>query len=304
MLGGLAVALDLNHLESLMAVAQSGSIAQAAGQLNKVRSAVSYDIRCLESQLGLTLLDRSGYRARITQVGERVLREGEILLRQARALQHMAGQIRQDWEPAVKMIVEGAIPPSPLMKAIRQLSTLKVPTLIELQTDFLGGVLDRFEREDADLMLVKDFDAPPGEFVVHQLPNIQCLLVAAGNHPLFQGQPGPVQRHELVGYLELNIQIANEGTLHIPDRRIGLPRMLNLDGFYAKKEALLMGLGLGWMPRALISRELDCGDLSIVPFDEGNSFQFTPSLMYRKDRPLGKAGSLFKDQILSAFEEL
>ncbi len=294
--------LDLNHLESLLVVAESGSIARAAGRLNKVRSAVSYDIRCLESHLGLSLLNRDGYRAQLTVVGERVRREGELLLRQARALEHMADLIREDWEPVVKMVVEGAIPSSPVMRAIRELSTREVPTLIELQTDFLDGVLERFERDDADLMLAKDFDAPMGDFIVHQLPDIHCVLVAAGDHPLFEGQPESVQRHELRECLELNIQVSSEGVSHISDKRIGLPRVLNLDGFYAKKEALQMGLGLGWMPRSLIEPELASGTLALVPLDEGSSFQFTPSLMYRKDRPLGRAGRLFRDLILLEFD--
>ena len=292
------MALDLNHLESLLVVAESGSIAGAATRLNKVRSAVSYDIRCLESHLGVSLLDRGGYRAQLTPVGERVRREGELLLRQARRLEQMANQIREEWEPVVKIVMEGAIPSSPVMRAIRELSNREVPTLVELQTDFLGGVLERFERHDADLMLVKDFDAPVGDYIVHQLPEIHCVLVAAGDHSLFDKRPEQVQRHELRECLELNIQVSAEGMSHIADKRIGLPRVLNLDGFYAKKEALLMGLGLGWMPRSLVESELERGDLAVVPLDEGSVFKFTPSLMYRKERALGRAGSLFRDLLL------
>ncbi len=297
------MALDLNHLESLIAVADSGSIAQAAGRLNKVRSAVSYDIRCLESHLGLSLLDRDGYRAQLTVVGERVRREGELLLRQARGLEHMASLIREDWEPVVKMVMEGAIPSSPVMRAIREFSAHEVPTLIELQTDFLGGVLERFEGDDADMMLVKDFDAQLGNYIVHQLPEIHCVLVAAGNHPLFDTQPKRVQRHDLRDCLELNIQVSAEEGSHTSDKRLGLPRVLNLDGFYAKKEALLMGLGLGWMPHSLIETELNRGDLALVPLEDGHSFQFTPSLMYRKERSLGRAGCLFRDLLLQEFAQ-
>ena len=163
--------------------------------------------------------------------------------------------------------------------------------------------MDRFERDDADLMLVKDFDAPVGDYIVHQLPEIHCVLVAASDHPLFEGQPERVQRHELRGCLELNIQVSADGISHISDKRIGLPRVLNLDGFYAKKEALLMGLGLGWMPRSLIESELASGHLAVVPMDEGSVFKFTPTLMYGKNRPLGRAGRLFRDLILLEFEQ-
>ena len=298
------MALNLDHLEALEAVAACGSIARAAARLNKVRSAVSYDVRCLEDQLGVVLLDRTGYRARLTEVGQRVLQEGAPILSRARALEHTAALIRQDWEPVVKVVLEGAIPTSPVMRAIKDLCARDVPTLIELQTDFLAGVPERFEREEADLMLVKDFEAPRDEYVVHTLPDIRCLLVAAGEHPVFAGDPSAVGLDDLRPHLELNIQISAEAGTHMPDQRVGVPRALNLGGFYAKKEALLTGLGFGWMPTALIADELADGRLRVIPLTEGEAFQFTPSLMYRKDRPLGRAGTLFRDRVLDEFDQL
>ena len=110
--------------------------------------------------------------------------------------------------------------------------------------------------------------------------------------------------HELRPYLELNIQVGSEGAVQMVDKRIGVPRVLNLSGFYAKKEALVRGLGFGWIPRTLIADELADGRLAVVPLDEGASFEFTPSLMHRKDRPLGRAGSLFRELLIEQFQAL
>lgn len=296
--------LDLNHLESLETVVECGSFAKAAVKMNKVRSAVSYDVRCLEEQLGVSLLDRSGYRARLTNAGELVLREGRQLLLQARAIEHMADLLHQQWEPRVKMVTEGAIPLSPVLRAIQALNQEDVPTLIELQTEILGGVFDRFERERADLMLVKDFDAPLDEYVVDRLPDVHCVLVAAVDHALFLDAPETIRTYQLQEHLELNIQSSTRGQLQMYDRRVGGSRVLNLGGFYDKKEALLLGLGFGWMPEAMVSAELRSGVLRVVPFEEGSTFQFTPSLMHRRDRPLGRAGTLFRRLLLKEFQTM
>jgi len=298
------VALDLNHLESLVAVAECGSIAKAAGRLHKVRSAVSYDIRCLEQHLGVTLLDRTGYRARLTDAGHALRKEGEQILNQARSLEHRAGLIGQEWEPTIRVVLEGAIPIPPIMRAIKIFTASGAPTQIELQTDFLGGVAERFEREEADLMLVKDFDVSWDEYVVHRLPDIHCALVAASDHPVFERDPLSVTVHDLSPHLELNIQVPDEPQGRMTDRRVGVPRTLNLGGFFVKREALLMGLGFGWMPRTLITRELGEGTLREIPLAEGAAFQFTPSLMHRKDRPLGRAGAHFVQLLLDEFESL
>ena len=295
------MALDLNHLEALVAVAECGSIAKAAGRLNKVRSAVSYDVRCLEEQLGVPLLDRSGYRAKLTEAGKLVLREGTQILSQARALAHRTSLIGDAWEASVKVVLEGAIPMPPIMQAMKSFSREDVPTQIVLQTDYLQGVVERFEREEADLMLVKDFEAPREEYIVHQLPELQFLLVAHRDHSVFKAAEPSVNLAALRHHIELSIEVSGQRGAGMPETRFGAPRTLNLSGFYEKKEALLMGLGFGWMPVALIAQELDAGSLRVVPFDEGDTFQFTPSLMHRKDRPLGRAGTLFRDFLLEEF---
>ena len=69
-------------------------------------------------------------------------------------------------------------------------------------------------------MLVKDFDANQEEYVICQLPDVQCVLVAAGTHPILQQSPKQVTLHELRPHLELNIQVGSEGTVQMVDKVI------------------------------------------------------------------------------------
>ncbi|MGB7739085.1 MAG: LysR family transcriptional regulator, partial [Steroidobacteraceae bacterium] len=84
--------LDLDALRALDAVIRDGGFARAALRLHKVQSAVSYQIRKLERQLGLKLVDRDGYRVRLTAAGEVVLAEGRRLLAQAEHIESVARQ--------------------------------------------------------------------------------------------------------------------------------------------------------------------------------------------------------------------
>jgi DNA-binding transcriptional LysR family regulator len=52
-----------------------------------------------------------------------------------------------------------------------------------------------------------------------------------------------------------------------------------------------MGLGFGWMPRYLVEEELLRGQLQELDYEAGSRFRFTPWLVQRLDRPLGRAGS-------------
>jgi len=73
----------------------------------------------------------------------------------------------------------------------------------------------------------------------------------------------------------------------------GGERVFYLSGFMPKKEALLMGLGFGWMPLYLVERELDERTLLELPYMGGSRYRFTPSLVHRIDRPPGRAAQRF-----------
>jgi len=61
--------LDMRHMGAFRALAATGSVTAAAKRLHKVPSAVSYDLRRLEQQLGFALTARHGRGLRLTAQG-------------------------------------------------------------------------------------------------------------------------------------------------------------------------------------------------------------------------------------------
>ena len=65
--------LQLTHLRTLEAVARHGSFSRAARELRLTQPAVSMQVRQLERDLGLPLLERVGKRTYTTKAGELLL---------------------------------------------------------------------------------------------------------------------------------------------------------------------------------------------------------------------------------------
>lgn len=72
--------MNIYHLEVLAAIAREGSFSGAALVLDTSQAAVSRAIASLEEELGVPLLNRGRFGARLTQVGERVLGHGQQIL--------------------------------------------------------------------------------------------------------------------------------------------------------------------------------------------------------------------------------
>lgn len=281
--------LDLNGLEALEAVVKYGGFARAAEHLHKVQSAVSHQVRKVEEQLGISVFNRDGYRVQLTPAGEAILAESRRLLAQAEHVRSVARQFSQEWEPGLVIIVDGILPLSPTLAAMKALAAANVPTRIQVKVEFLRGVQANFEKENGDLMLVADYAADP---YLHEeaLPAMDCVLCVGRSHPLTRAKR--VSLADLQEHVELSVQHSSEEQGY--DRHLfGCERTFFLSSHYAKKEALLMGVGFGWMPLYLIHHELKVGTLREVKYVGGSCYRFTPHLVYRTDRRLGRAGLQF-----------
>lgn len=284
--------LDLDSLEALDAVVKAGGVAKAAERLHKAQSAVSYQLKKLERALNLTLLDRDGYRVTLTPAGETVLAEGRRLLAQARQVEGLARRFAEGWEPRLSVVIDGILPLEPVFEALRLLADQAVPTRVTVKVEFLYGVQHRFEKDQADLMLVKDYQ-PHASLQARLLPEVECVLCVAQTHPL--ATLPAVTLDELQRHVELSVQDSSDRG---DDRHMfGGDRVFYLSGFIAKKQALLMGLGFGWMPRDLVRGELKAGLLKEVAYDGGSRYRFTPQLVSRLDRPLGPTGRLLAETL-------
>lgn len=72
--------MNLRQLQYFVAVADDGGFRQAAGRLHVAQPALSRQVQAMESELGLTLLDRTSRRVALTPAGEAYLRAARGVL--------------------------------------------------------------------------------------------------------------------------------------------------------------------------------------------------------------------------------
>lgn len=99
--------IDLNLLYTLHEVARAGSVTAAARALSRTQPAISTRLRLLESQLGVTLFERSGPTLRLTPVGRAVVEEVSRVIPQLGAVLDRTRGV--DVEP-VGTVRVGALP--------------------------------------------------------------------------------------------------------------------------------------------------------------------------------------------------
>jgi DNA-binding transcriptional LysR family regulator len=81
---------QLEHWRVLDAVIHYGGVSQAAAQLHKAQSAVSYSLKQLEEQTGIALLQLVGRKLQLTAAGHQLLQEARLILQRMALLDQQA----------------------------------------------------------------------------------------------------------------------------------------------------------------------------------------------------------------------
>src|SRR6266571_578113 len=96
--------LTLHQLQCFDAVVTEGGFQAAAEKLMRSQPAVFSAVKNLETQLGLSLLDRSGYRVTLTEAGRSFHQRARAFLQELRSLQDHATQLAMGEESELRVV--------------------------------------------------------------------------------------------------------------------------------------------------------------------------------------------------------
>jgi LysR family transcriptional regulator for metE and metH len=205
--------LEIRHLRSLVAIADSGKLATAAERVHLSQSALSHQIRALEDHHGLALFERTRQGLRFTPAGDRLLTLARTVLADVgtaeRDLQRMKG------EPAgeLRIALECHTCFDWLMPVMHEFRQRWPEVEVDLVAGFHADPLTLLKEGRADLVIGSKPKAQR-PWSVTPLFKFEILAVLANDHPL---------RHKrFVSAKDLQDQTLI--TYPVPEQRIDLIR--------------------------------------------------------------------------------
>jgi LysR family transcriptional regulator for metE and metH len=98
--------LEVRHLRLVVAVADVGSLTRAGDRLNLTQSALSHQLRDIESRLGTPLFLRVGKRLVLTPAGERLLESAREVLGRLQSAERDVRQMGKDRARVLRLTTE------------------------------------------------------------------------------------------------------------------------------------------------------------------------------------------------------
>ncbi len=255
--------LTLDALEVLDAIARKGSFAAAAEALHRVPSAITYTVQKLEEDLGVSLFDRSGHRAVLTEAGKELLREGQRLLNAANEIEARVKRVATGYEIELRIAVNDVIPHERLMPLIEEFYKTTCGTRLRLCQEVYGGAWDALASNRADLAIGAPGEGPAGGgYLTRPFGEVEWGFMVAPLHPLASAVE-PIAPEEILKYRSI---AAADSSRNLPPRTSGLltgQDVLTVPDMYYKIALQRAGLGVGYLPLHMTREDVAAGRLII-----------------------------------------
>ncbi len=275
---------SLEQWHVLQAVVDCGGYAQAAEQLHRSQSSVSYTVSKLQEQLGIPLLYIDGRKARLTEAGEVLLQHSRQLVRDAAQLECLAGSLKAGREAEVRLVVDVAFPTPLLMAALKRFAPISAGTHVQLNEVVLSGADEALQEGRADLAIAAQV---PQGFLGDPIAAIEFVAVAHPEHPLHQLDRAITGRDL---QREMQVVIRDSGLHRRRDTGwLGAEQRWTVTRMETAIAAISSGLGFGWLPRHQILDLLADGVLKLLPLREGQSHAGHLYLIFGQPENVGPA---------------
>jgi DNA-binding transcriptional LysR family regulator len=287
---------ELPHLATFAVVAERRGFTAAAAELGVTQAAVSQRIAVLENELRVSLFDRRAGRVALTEAGQR-------LYRYARTILDLHGQARADvggFRPTVSgdlPLAASSVPGECFLPALLSAFHDKYPGVhVQATVSDSGAAMQDVVKGRAAVGLVGQ-KADKAGLECRPIGGDTLVLVVAPGHrfaarkriPLnaLTGESLILREHGSGSRCALAKSLERSGT-----SLAGLNVTLELGSNAAIKDAVKRGMGVAFLSRLAVQRELDAGELRAVAVG-GLSLDRRFYLVYHRRRPLSPAASAF-----------
>ncbi|MDQ3186283.1 MAG: LysR family transcriptional regulator [Pseudomonadota bacterium] len=175
--------LELRHLRTLAALHETGSVSRAAKRVHLTQSALSHQIKALQSHYGLPVIQRRGQSIELTDAGKHLVVLAEKVLQEIQATERDLAKVSQQASGNLRIALECHTCFDWLMPLMDEFRLHWPEVELDLVSGFHSDPVKLLEDGGADVVIGSDHKRQR-DVVHHPLFRFEILAVLAPEHPL------------------------------------------------------------------------------------------------------------------------
>jgi LysR family transcriptional regulator, low CO2-responsive transcriptional regulator len=292
--------VTLRQLRIFEAVARHQSISRASAELHLTQPAVSMQMKQLEEQIGVPLVEQVGKRMFLTEAGQELRSHAHTIADRIEAMNAAMEQFRGLERGLLRLAVVSTANYF-LPTLIAEFHTRYPGVRVALQVANREEVLAALAENSTDLAVTGQPPDSADVLAQHFLDN-PLVVIAAPEHPLAGPAPVPVPLARLAEET-LVVREPGSGTRaaverHFAAHGLAVRAGCELSTNEALKQAVRAGLGVGVVSAQTIELELRTGCLAVLPV-EGFPILRRWYVVHRSAKRLSAAARTFLEMLLA-----
>src|ERR1700729_3811869 len=179
-----STALEIRHLETLLALAECGSLSKAAARLFLTQSALSHQLKTLESHYGAALVEKNVRPLRFTAIGQRLLALSRAVLPQMAEAGRDVARLAQGHAGPLRVAVQCHNCFDWLMPAMDAYRTLWPEVELDIISGFVVNPLPLLDQGEAELAIIHDRPEAPPTITFSPLFRYESVVLMSPRHRL------------------------------------------------------------------------------------------------------------------------
>lgn len=177
--------MTIIQLEYLLAVANCGSFSQAAELCFVTQPSLSMQIKALEEELGVVLLDRSKKPVIPTEAGEAVLEQVRETLKEYNSIREVVAEMKGEIAGKLRLGVIPTIAPYLLHKFIPEFVRRYPRVELEIREMVTADINEALKRDSIDAAIVASGTCDEG-IIEHDMFSDRFFLYVSTSNPLYE----------------------------------------------------------------------------------------------------------------------
>jgi len=177
--------MELRHLRYFVAVAEALNFTRAAETLRVAQPALSRQIKALEDELGVQLLDRNRQRVLLTDAGRILLAHAQKILAQADIAAHAVREAKAGAAGELRIAHDWRLPSNLVSQAVAEFRRRFPAVEISLRDLQMAEQLAALHTRKIHLGFVaSSFLGPDHQFATKHIQHTETVAIVPQDHPL------------------------------------------------------------------------------------------------------------------------
>lgn len=294
--------MEIGQLEAFINVVQYKSFSRAAEAMGLTQPSLSARILSLERDTGGPLFHRMGRGVRLTDAGQAFLPYVSRALESLRDARDALDATQRASSGKLHIGSARAICAYVLPDIVERFHNLYPGIDVAIKTGRSSEVLEMLLSDEVQVGLSRTIVHPDIE--ARHIYDEHVVLVTHPSHPFAQSGEASIYdvAHEPLilydresSYFVLINRVVREAGI-VPNVQ------MDLDSIDATKRMIERGLGISFLPRNSLRRELEARTLATVRIKEGHDVVLPTSVMVRREAAHGAIVQTFLDLLLGIFD--